>query len=137
MIVFVFSFSFYQAVKVFNGNKEIMEADWDANFLIVLNLTVDRDQQMQCLARGTKNRVQRFRKKAGIKVGDDIVVYHQAKEDSDLSVAINELSGFIQSEIGVPFLPFSQVPADAVLSEPEVGEVCFFLSFFFFFFSRF
>eukprot|EP01016_Furgasonia_blochmanni_P024520 TRINITY_DN2644_c0_g1_i6.p1 TRINITY_DN2644_c0_g1~~TRINITY_DN2644_c0_g1_i6.p1 ORF type:complete len:228 (-),score=98.18 TRINITY_DN2644_c0_g1_i6:265-900(-) len=88
---------------------------------IVLDLTQDEKLKAQGLAREFTNKIQKLRKKAGLNVEDDVIVFYTLEgEVADTQKALKSEAKFIDSVIKIPLFEVSERQAHLVEVVNEV-----------------
>jgi len=111
-------------VRQFNGDASKMEPSWDDDMLIVLNVELDSALLEEGIAREIINRVQRLRKKCGLKSRDSVEVFYQTTvKDSAVKNAILKRKDLIVERYGSHFFPLDLKPSNLVSIKQETTEV--------------
>ncbi|GMJ13010.1 hypothetical protein like AT4G10320 [Hibiscus trionum] len=111
-------------------NKE-MDGAGDGDVLVVLDLRPDESLFEAGVAREVVNRIQKSRKKAGLKLTDMVEVYFESL-DEDKSViqqVLNSQENYIKDAIGSPLLSSDSMPIHAEVICEEVFRGIYNMSF--------
>lgn len=100
-----------QVVREFNGDTTKYEAAWDNEVLIVLEIELDEELKQEGIAREIINRVQRLRKRIGLKSTDPVEVFYDVAPSSKLQTVLQTKQDLIVHRYGSPILPFSAKPS--------------------------
>jgi len=109
--------------KEFKGDTTLQEAAWDANALIVLDLTEDVKLREERMVRRVINFIQRLRKRSGVQSSDSIEIFYRVEERDPLcQVMENEVHNIV-SRTGVPCSPVSHKNTTSIVIASEDYEV--------------
>jgi isoleucyl-tRNA synthetase len=108
--------------REYKGDILTNEPAWDEQILTVLNLSIDEKLKSEGMAREVCNRIQKLRKKAGIRPTDPIEVFY-ATENINLSAIIKEHHSFITKTIGVGFVHTSLLTPFVSVIKEETAEI--------------
>lgn len=95
-------------------------AQCDREFIVLLDVTVDQGLRDEGLARELVNRVQRLRKKAGLKATDEIRVYCQVHADpeQELTTVLDRQMNYLCKALKTT-LHFGKSPADNIIAQDD------------------
>ncbi|KAJ2832727.1 isoleucine--tRNA ligase [Coemansia erecta] len=122
---------FFDALSLEEKSRKFEEAT-DRDTLVLLDTELYEELQQEGVAREVINRVQRLRKKAGLKPVDDIVYYFKITQDSDDALAnvFKSQAGFLREKLKQEIFDISEKTAAAFIEEEqEVNDSKFMLSF--------
>ncbi|KAJ2341240.1 isoleucine--tRNA ligase, partial [Coemansia sp. RSA 2618] len=122
---------YFDALSLEEKTRKYEEAS-DKDVVVLLDTEVYEELQQEGVAREIINRVQRLRKKAGLKPVDDIVYYFKVTQDADGALAnvFNAQAGFLREKLKQDMFDMSKKTAAALIEEEqEVNESKFLLSF--------
>ncbi|CAB4263187.1 unnamed protein product [Prunus armeniaca] len=105
-----------------NGTTEKeIDANGDGDVLVILDLRPDESLFEAGIAREIVNRIQKLRKKAALEPTDMVEAYFDSL-DQDKSVSqrvLHSQEQYIRDAIGLPLLPSSVMPSDALVVAEE------------------
>lgn len=100
----------------------------DNDVLIILDTNVDESLRSEGTAREFMNRVQRFRKKIGLKTTDDVQVEFEVASDAQdaLRQALQINADMVTKSLRLPAREYTQDAADVIAEEPQnIGDITF------------
>lgn len=93
------------------------EAHADNTVLILLDITPSQEMLDEGLAREVVNRVQKLRKKAKLVPTDEVTVWYQVEEKSELARIVTSYSEYIENSTRTPCKPVSEKDGSPLLIE--------------------
>jgi isoleucyl-tRNA synthetase len=90
-------------VKEFIGNTKLVEAVWDDNILVVLDLQVDKLLITEANNRKLINKIQQLRKQCSMVPSDNIIIYWYT-DDTKLAKKIIKSYDFLHNALEKPFI---------------------------------
>ncbi|PJF18388.1 putative isoleucyl-trna synthetase [Paramicrosporidium saccamoebae] len=90
----------------------------EREFIVLLDITIDQTLRDEGLARELVNRVQRLRKKAGLKATDEVQIHCQVSNDPDLATALEGQMAYLCKALKTG-LTLGNVPSDGIVAQDD------------------
>lgn len=85
------------------GSAAVYEAHSDGNLLVLLDVAPDQTLQDEGMAREFKNRIQKLRKREGVKP-NDLITVHYVTESAYLQTVFKQYHDFVLETVGQPMV---------------------------------
>eukprot|EP01095_Lingulamoeba_sp_RSL-Kostka_P013003 TRINITY_DN525_c5_g1_i2.p1 TRINITY_DN525_c5_g1~~TRINITY_DN525_c5_g1_i2.p1 ORF type:complete len:1178 (+),score=473.15 TRINITY_DN525_c5_g1_i2:44-3577(+) len=111
-------------IKEFIGDNSQYEGNWNTDVVVILQLECNEELRQKGLYTMVKNRIQRLRKKSGIRVSDNVGVFYRFNNDNnnnnnnneEFEEIIKQHSKEIEKLIDIPFLSFNSNISDSIIN---------------------